>query len=212
MKICFMSFSTNAWNEEACAMMMTPSPSPESTPESVLSEETPQPEAPGSMPVSSMPTPQTGPTYAELHALFEEQQQQHLRLAADFDNFRKRRMQELDHQRKYGAEHFLKNFLPVLDNFERARQSVNSETDAATLLKTLELMQQQLQQALNETGLIRCEVLEKPFDPGLHEAVSQLPMPGKASGTIIAEQQAGYMLHDRVLRHAQVIVVNNPEH
>jgi molecular chaperone GrpE len=151
------------------------------------------------------------PTYQELQAMCDELHQQHLRLAADFDNFRKRRLMEMEQQRKYGAEHFLKNFLPVLDNFERAQGSVTPESDPATLYKTLDLMQQQLRNALEETGLKRCNVLDEPFDPALHEAVSQLTMPGKAPGTIIAEQQAGYMLHDKLIRHAQVIVSTTPE-
>jgi molecular chaperone GrpE len=148
------------------------------------------------------------PTYEELKALNEELHQQYMRLAADFDNFRKRRLNEMEQTRKYGAEHFLRNFLPVLDNFERAQKSITAESDSATLYKTLELMQQQLVQALEETGLKRSNVIGKTFDPALHEAVSQLVVEGQAPDTIIAEQQAGYCLHDKVLRHAQVIVAS----
>jgi molecular chaperone GrpE len=146
------------------------------------------------------------PTYEELNALNEELHQQYMRLAADFDNFRKRRLSEMEQSRKYGAEHFLRNFLPVLDNFERAQKSITAESDSTTLYKTLELMQQQLVQALEETGLKRSQVVGELFDPALHEAVSQLVVEGQAPDTIIAEQQAGYCLHDKVLRHAQVIV------
>ena len=146
------------------------------------------------------------PTYEELNALNEELHQQYMRLAADFDNFRKRRLSEMEQSRNYGAEHFLRNFLPVLDNFERAQKSITAESDSTTLYKTLELMQQQLVQALEETGLKRSQVVGELFDPALHEAVSQLVVEGQAPDTIIAEQQAGYCLHDKVLRHAQVIV------
>ncbi len=148
----------------------------------------------------------TEPTQAELKAMCEELHGQYMRLAADFDNFRKRRLAEMEHTRKYGAEGFLKNFLPVLDNFERANKSITAESDSATLFKTLELMQNQLRQALEETGLKREEVVGKLFDPAVHEAVSQLAGTGQAPNTIIAEQQAGYFLHDKVLRPAQVIV------
>ncbi len=146
------------------------------------------------------------PTYQALKVLNEELHQQYMRLAADFDNFRKRRLSEMEQSRKYGAEHFLRNFLPVLDNFERAQKSITAESDSTTLYKTLELMQQQLVQALEETGLKRSQVVGEVFDPALHEAVSQLVVEGQAPDTIIAEQQAGYCLHDKVLRHAQVIV------
>lgn len=145
-------------------------------------------------------------TLEELKALNEELHLQYLRLAADFDNFRKRRLSEMEQSRKYGAEHFLRNFLPVLDNFERAQKSITPESEAATLYKTLELMQQQLGQALEETGLKRCDVIGQIFDPAVHEAVSQLPHAEYPVDSIIAEQQAGYVLHDRVLRPAQVIV------
>jgi molecular chaperone GrpE len=146
------------------------------------------------------------PTQEELKAMCDELHGQYMRLAADFDNFRKRRLAEMEHSRKYGAESFLKNFLPVLDNFERANKSISAESDSETLFKTLELMQNQLRQALEETGLKREDVVGKPFDPALHEAVSQLAGTGQAPNTIIAEQQAGYFLHDKVLRPAQVIV------
>lgn len=160
---------------------------------------------------ATVETPDEQPTYEELQALCDELHQQHLRLAADFDNFRKRRITEMEQHRKYGAEHFLKNFLPVLDNFDRAQGNVSPETDSASLYKTLDLMQQQLRSALEETGLKRCVVLDQPFDPALHEAVSQLAIPGKTPGTIIAEQQAGYLLHDKVIRHAMVVVATSPD-
>ena len=163
-----------------------------------VTESTKQPQAPEVNPQE--------PTYEELNALNEELHQQYMRLAADFDNFRKRRLSEMEQSRKYGAEHFLRNFLPVLDNFERAQKSITAESDSTTLYKTLELMQQQLVQALEETGLKRSQVVGELFDPALHEAVSQLVVNGQAPDTIIAEQQAGYCLHDKVLRHAQVIV------
>jgi molecular chaperone GrpE len=153
-------------------------------------------------------TESSEPTYEELKALNEELHQQYMRLAADFDNFRKRRLNEMEQTRKYGAEHFLRNFLPVLDNFERAQKSITAESDSSTLYKTLELMQQQLVQALEETGLKRSDVIGKVFDPALHEAVSQVVVEGQTPDTIIAEQQAGYCLHDKVLRHAQVIVAS----
>jgi molecular chaperone GrpE len=149
------------------------------------------------------------PSYEQLQAAANDMHGQYLRLAADFDNFRKRRLNEMEQQRKYGAEHFLSNFLPVLDNFERAQKAITPESDAKEIYAALETMQKQLVQALEQTGLKRCEVIGQPFDPAIHEAVSRMNVPGKEENSVIAEQQAGYMLHDKVLRPAQVIVASS---
>jgi len=149
------------------------------------------------------------PSYEQLQAMSNDMHGQYLRLAADFDNFRKRRLAEMEQQRKYGAEHFLNNFLPVLDNFERAQKAITAESDSKEIYNALGTMQKQLVQALEQTGLKRCDVIDQPFNPAIHEAVSRMNVPGKEENSVIAEQQAGYMLHDKVLRHAQVIVASS---
>lgn len=138
-------------------------------------------------------------------------QNQHLRLAADFDNFRKRRMGELEQHRKYGAEPFVSSLLPVLDNLDRAKQSLTETSEAKVLYQGLLMMHQQLKQALEGLGVKRMETVGQPFDPAIHEAVSQLTMPSAPENSIIAEQLAGYQLHDKVVRFAQVIVATPAE-
>jgi molecular chaperone GrpE len=144
-------------------------------------------------------------------AAYQELQNQQLRLAADFDNFRKRRLNELEQHRKYGAEPFVSSLLPVLDNLDRAKQSLNEAFDAKVLYQALLMMHQQLSQALETLGVKRMETVGQPFDPAVHEAVSQLSMPSVPEHSIIAEQLAGYQLHDKVVRFAQVIVATAAE-
>jgi molecular chaperone GrpE len=147
------------------------------------------------------------PTETIDKALFDELQNQYLRLAADFDNFRKRRLSEMEAQRKYGAEPFLTTLLPVLDNFERAQRSLSETSDSAVLWQSLGLMQSQLAMALTELGLKRIEAQGQPFDPATHEAISQAPATeAHPENTVLAEAQAGYYLLDKVLRPAQVVV------
>jgi molecular chaperone GrpE len=143
--------------------------------------------------------------------VYQELHNQHLRLAADFDNFRKRRMGELDQQRKFGAEPFVSSLLPVLDNLDRAKQSLSETSDSKVLYQGLVMMHQQLKHALESLGVKRMETVGQAFNPAIHEAVSQLAMPSAPENSIIAEQLAGYQLHDKVIRVAQVIVATSPE-
>ena len=142
---------------------------------------------------------------------YNQLQNQHLRLAADFDNFRKRRMNELEQHRKYGAEPFVSDLLPVLDNLDRAKQSLSEASEPKVLYQGILMMHQQLKQALEALGVKRMETVGKPFDPAIHEAVSQLAMPSAPENSVIAEQLAGYQLYDKIIRVAQVIVATSPE-
>lgn len=136
---------------------------------------------------------------------------QYLRLAADFENFRKRRLAELEQQQKYGAEPFIHALLPVLDNLERANKSLNEQSSASELFKGLQMMNEQLRQCLEGLGLKRCVTVGEVFDAQHHEAVSTLTVPGVPENQIIAEQQAGYLLHDKLIRVPQVIVAASAE-
>jgi molecular chaperone GrpE len=135
---------------------------------------------------------------------------QNLRLVADYDNFKKRRMQELQEQRKYGAEPLLRELLPVLDNLQRANQSLKEDSPAKMLFQSLQLMDQQLKQALQQLGLKEMEAMGASFDPALHEAVGKVPTPSVAPEHVCHVQQLGYYLHDKVLRPAQVLVADAP--
>jgi molecular chaperone GrpE len=137
---------------------------------------------------------------------------QYVRLAADFDNFRKRYAQEQEALRKYGSERALYELIPVLDNLERAAGSLSENTDPKMLYQSFRLVQNQLLEALGGLGLKKIDSLGKPFDPSYHEAVAQVPSDEHPDQTVVREQQSGFMYHDRVLRPALVAVaVPSPE-
>jgi molecular chaperone GrpE len=128
-----------------------------------------------------------------------------LRLAADFDNFRKRARKEQDEMRRYGIETLLQDVIPVLDNLERALS--HSEGDKSPVLQGVRMVQKQLADTLNRYGVQTFATVGKPFDPEKHEAVSQQPSTEKP-GTVLQELQRGYMLHERLLRPARVVVAS----
>ena len=136
----------------------------------------------------------------------EELKNQYVRLAADFDNFRKRQAQERESLLKYGAESTLKLILPVLDTYIRGKKACEEMNDAATLRENYEIIFKQLFEALDKAGLKKIETVGKEFDPNMHEAVMQTPTSEHPDNTVIDELQAGYMLADRVLRPAMVNV------
>jgi molecular chaperone GrpE len=142
----------------------------------------------------------------EASAEYQALNQQYVRLAADFENFRKRTLTEADNLRKYGAENTIKALLSALDNIERGTKSLNEGSDPALLYKSLGLLQQEIMNSLAQQGLSRLEVTGQPFDPTLHEAISQQPSTDIAADHIVNDVQAGYLLHDRVIRPALVIV------
>ena len=136
----------------------------------------------------------------------EELKNQYVRLAADFDNFRKRQAQERESLLKYGAESTLKVLLPVLDTYVRAKKACDEMDDVNKLRENYEIIFKQLYDALDKAGLKKIETVGKEFDPNIHEAVMQTPTSEHPDNTVIDELQAGYMLLDRVLRPAMVNV------
>lgn len=131
---------------------------------------------------------------------------QYIRLAADFDNYRKRQAQERESLLKYGAEDTLKKLIEVLDNFERGEKAIKDVEDCEKVKESFNLVYKQLKDALQKVGLETIECVGEEFDPNFHEAVMQTPTSEQPEHTIIAELQKGYKLGDRVLRPALVNV------
>ncbi|OGI02527.1 MAG: nucleotide exchange factor GrpE [Candidatus Melainabacteria bacterium GWF2_37_15] len=142
----------------------------------------------------------------KLEEEIETQKNQYVRLAADFDNYRKRQAQEREALLKYGAEETLKKLLPVLDTVERAQKSFQELDDPTKLKESFDAIQKQIIDALDKIGLKKIESVGKEFDPNLHEAIMQTPANGHPDHTVIAELQSGYQLHDRIVRPAMVNV------
>jgi molecular chaperone GrpE len=141
----------------------------------------------------------------------EELNNQYLRLAADFANFRKRTDSEREALLKYGSDKAVSQILPVLDNLERAFQSLTEDSDAKTLFQSFRMLHQQLSDAMKGLGVTPIDAVGEAFDPERHEAVSQQPSSDCPDNSVLQVYQKGYLLHDRVIRPAQVVVAVNEE-
>ena len=145
-------------------------------------------------------------TDSALQEKYDTLNSQYIRLAADFDNYRKRQAQERESLLKYGAENTLKKIIEVLDNFERGEKANESVDDCDKLRESFSLVYKQLVDVLTKAGLEPIEAEGQEFDPNFHEAVMQTPTSEYPEHTIIAVLQKGYKLEDRVLRPALVNV------
>ena len=146
---------------------------------------------------------------SELDKIKEEYNQlnnQYIRLAADFDNYRKRQAQERESLLKYGAEDTLKKLIEVLDNFDRGEKAIADVEDCEKVKESFNLVSKQLKDTLAKVGLQTIECVGQEFDPNFHEAVMQTPTSEHPENIIIAELQKGYKLADKVLRPALVNV------
>ena len=141
----------------------------------------------------------------------ETLQSQYMRIAADFDNFRKRQSRDQDDIRQQLVCSTLSEILPVVDNFERARQQLNPEGDEAQALhRSYQGLYKQLVDVLKQQGVARMEVVGQLFDPTLHEAVLREESTEHPEDVVIEELQRGYHLNGKVLRHALVKVSMGP--
>ena len=142
----------------------------------------------------------------ELQEKYDTLNQQYLRLAADFDNYRKRQAQEREDLLKYGAENALKKLIEVLDNFERGEKALANVEDCKQVKDSFNLVHKQVIETLNKLGLETIDTNGQSFDPNFHEAVMQTPTNEYPENTIINELQKGYKLGDKVLRPSLVNV------
>lgn len=143
---------------------------------------------------------------SELKEKYEQLNNQYIRLAADFDNYRKRSEQEREALLKYGAESTLKKMIEVLDNFERGMKAIEAVEDCEKVKECYNLAYKNFTDVLTKAGLEPINAEGQEFDPNLHEAVMQTPTEDKPEHTIIAELQKGYKLGDKVLRPSLVNV------
>ena len=136
---------------------------------------------------------------------------QYVRIAADFDNFRKRQSRDQDDLKLQLICSTLSEILPVVDNFERARQQLDPQTEEAQgLHRSYQGLYKQLVDVLKQLGVAPMRVVGQEFDPTLHEAVLREPSEEHPEDVVIEELQRGYHLEGRVLRHAMVKVSMGP--
>ena len=143
---------------------------------------------------------------SEFSQLLAAAREKSLRLQAELENVRRRAQREIIDERRYAALPILRDLLPVLDNVTRAVEAAEKNGGATGLLEGVKLIGQQLEGVLAANFCQKINAQGEPFDPNLHQAICQQPSPDHAPGTVLTVVQAGYQLHDRVVRPAQVIV------
>jgi molecular chaperone GrpE len=129
-----------------------------------------------------------------------------LRVAADFDNFRKRSRRETADAEKRAREDLLRELLPVFDNLERAALVAETATEMKALADGIGLVTKQFHDTLSKLGVERITAVGQPFDPAVHEAVQQIETTEQPPGTVVSEVQAGYRANERLIRPALVVV------
>ncbi len=153
-----------------------------------------------------------GEREAALVAGAQAAQDRFLRLAAEFENYKKRVQRDQDEYTKYAHERLLKDLLPVLDNLQRALQHTQSEGNTNGVVHGVELTCKQYLEVLSRFGVRPIPSVGLPFDPAVHQAVATVEAKGQAPNTVVKEYEKGYFLYDRVLRPAMVTVAaSSPE-
>ena len=136
-----------------------------------------------------------------------KEKKEYLFLMAEFDNFRKRTVRERADLIKSASEKALKGLLPIVDDFERGLDAIRDTTDAEAVKEGMKLIYNKFVKYLADNGVKEIESTGKPFDTELHEAVAMVPAEKEdEKGTVKDTVQKGYMLNDKVLRHAKVVV------
>jgi molecular chaperone GrpE len=148
---------------------------------------------------------------AKLRADLEDASDRVLRAQAEMENYRKRARREMEDERRYAMLPLMQDLIPVLDNIGRAIAAAEkSPGGGGALLDGVKLVGQSLETVLARHGCKRIEALGEPFDPAFHEAISQQPSADYPPGSVMLVALDGYVLHDRVVRPAQVIVSTAP--
>ena len=143
----------------------------------------------------------------EAQQTIDDLKDKHLRLSAEFDNYRKRLLKEKAELIKNGAEKTLSAIIPILDDFERAIKNMETSEENKAMKEGVELIYTKFLKVLGQEGLQKIETEEKDFDTDFHEAIAMIPAPSEElKGKILDCVQTGYMLNDKVIRHAKVAV------
>jgi len=136
-----------------------------------------------------------------------ESKDKYLRLYAEFENFKKRTVKEKLELMKNGAQDTISNLLPVLDDFDRAKLSAEDNGTDENFSEGVTLVYNKLHSTLTNMGVTAMESNGEPFDPELHEAITEIPAPDESmKGKIVDTVLTGYYLNDKIIRHAKVVV------
>lgn len=177
----------------------------EKTEERVASEQQQKIETP----LEDMKKPELLEKARELQNSVEENLDLYMRSQAEIDNLKKRFQKEKEEWIKFSNESLIKQLLAVIDNLEKAISASQDENSLHSVREGVELTLKGLMDTLEKAGLEQVEAEGKPFDPGFHQAVSEQDDSSAAPGTVLQELQKGYILNQRLIRPAMVVVNKN---
>ncbi len=144
---------------------------------------------------------------AALEDQLAKEKKEYLFLMAEFDNFRKRTLKEKSEIIKNAGENVLKGLLPIMDDFERGLKAAETTDDSAAMKEGMSLIYNKLKKYLAQNGVKEIDPADDTVDTEKHEAISAVPVPDESKkGKILDTIEKGYMINDKVLRHAKVVV------
>jgi len=146
----------------------------------------------------------------ETMARLQEVHERMLRAVADLENYRKRAQKEKEQMQKFGAEKILADFLPVMDNLDRALDHSNGSADFISLMQGVSMTRKLFEDTLAKYGVQPIPAVGQPFDPQVHEAMQHVESSELPSNQVVAELVPGYTLNGRLLRPALVVVAKKP--
>jgi len=152
---------------------------------------------------------------ARIASLEQEARETHdrlLRVSAEFENYKKRATREMNDFKKFANESFAKSMLPVVDNLDRAIESSSNDRHAnRSVVEGVNMTLKEILKVFDQFSIKPFESLGKPFNPGFHQAMMQEETADHPENTVLNELQKGYMIHDRLLRPAMVVVSKTKE-
>jgi len=146
----------------------------------------------------------------EIKAKLANAEKEYLYLRAEFDNFRKQSIKERSDLLKFGGEPLARDLLNVRDVFQKALELNVTPENFQAFLNGVEMTEKELSTVFAKHGIFEIECKEKPFDPEKAEALSQIPTTDVPEGFVYDVMRKGYLYHDKVLRHAQVVIATKP--
>lgn len=143
--------------------------------------------------------------------VLKETKDNYLRALAELDNYRKRMEKEIDERKKFGLVEFFMKVIPVLDSFDRALSGAELNHNFENFYKGVEIINRQLRDALKSLGLVEFSGLNETFNPSRHEAIGTMETDTEPENTIVEEVSKGYIVNDRVIKPAKVLVSKQKE-
>lgn len=142
----------------------------------------------------------------QLRSELDEAKDRALRSAAELENYRKRANRQMEEERRYANVELIRELLPIWDNMGRVVEAARKASQDDALLEGFVMVRQQLEAVLERNHCVKIEALHQPFDPHLHEAISQMPSGDHPAGTVLHVTQTGFRVEDRIVRPSQVVV------